>query len=323
MRIRRFALAVAGLSLVTGAVAANQATAEVQGKPQPSRQSLAEGLAKPQAKAPAAAGACQVEVGAVTAAGQNAGYRIIATKPVTAPPYKPYKLFGIRASSTWYDWQGSGTTHYYAGFVLVSGSLYATAESYKTPQTTVPVVSSKRLGTGWGSFTSLASSTYYNESTGAGHMFLYGLNTNGTLYRYSINGTTGPVSAAGSALGYKSFKSITTIAETATYDTLLGITKTGAIYTIHLPITQQLKGTLKAVRTTGFGAYHQLIAQRCGNNGGTLLTGFNNANNTATVYAMSRAKGAATVVNTIGSVALPQDATVHFMYTGDYQLIGE
>lgn len=323
MRIRRFALAVAGLSLVTGAVAANQASAEVQGKPQPG-QSLAKGLAHPSAKAAkAAASACEVEVGAVTAAGTNAGYRIIATKPVTAGGFRPNKLFSVRASSTWYDWQGSGTGHYYAGFVLQSGNLYATAESYKTSTTTIPVISSKKLGTGWTGFSALASSTYYNQSTGVGHMFLYGLHANGSLYRYSINGTTGPVSAAGSAPGYKSFKQITVISETAGYDTLLATTKTGAIYTIHLPITQQLKGTLKAVRTTGFAAYHQIVAQRCGNNGGTLLTGFNNTANTATVYALGRAKGAQTVVNTIGSVALPQDATTHFLYTGNYQLIGE
>ncbi|WBQ07919.1 hypothetical protein [Kribbella sp. CA-293567] len=321
MRIRRFALAVAGLSLVTGAVAANQATAEVQGKPQPSRQQLA--VERPNTKAQAVAGACRVFAGAVTAAGQNGGYLITATKPVTASPYPAYKLFGVRASSTWFAWSGSGTTKYYSGLVLVSGSLYATAELYKTPESEVPVVSSKRLGTGWSSFLSLASSRYVNAENVAESMFLYGLNTNGTLYRYSINGPTGPVSAAGSAPGYKSFKSITTIAETPTYDTLLGVTKTGGIYTIHLPKTRLLKGTLKLVRTTGFAAYHQLVAERCGDNGGTLLTGFNNAANTATVYALSKAKGAQTLVNTIGSVALPQDATVHMRYITNTNLIGE
>ncbi|WP_433019928.1 hypothetical protein [Kribbella sp. CA-294648] len=317
MRIRRFALAVAGLSLVTGAVAANQATAEVQGKPQPRAGVLGESTAKA-----LAAGACAVDVGAVTATGQNGGYTITATKPVKASPFKPYKLFGVRASSTWFGWAGSGTTQYYSGLVLVSGSLYATAESYKTP-TSAPVVSSKRLGSGWSSFTSLASSRYASSTGVVGPMFLYGLNTNGTLYRYHIRGTTGPVAAAGSAAGYKSFRSITTISETATYDTLLGVTKAGGIYTIRLPKTQVLKGTLKAVRTTGFGAYHQLVAERCGNNGGTLLTGFNNTANTATVYALSRANGAQTIVNTIGSVALPQDGTVHMRYTANTQLIGE
>jgi hypothetical protein len=319
MRIRRFALAVAALSLVTGAVTANQATAEVQGKPQPSRQALAERLGQAQAKA----GACWVGVGAVTAAGQNGGYDITATRPVTAKEYPAYKLFGIRASSTWFAWAGSGTTKYYSGLTLVGGSLYTTVESYKTPDGTVPVVSSKRLGTGWGTFTSLASSRYISPAGRVGPMFLYALNTNGSLYRYTINGSTGPVAAAGKALGYKSFKSVTTIAETATYDTLLGVTKAGAIYTIHLPKTQTLKGTLKVVRTTGFGAYHQLVAERCGNSGGTLLTGFNNTANTATVYALSKAKGTQTVVTTIGSVALPQNATVHMRYINNTLLIGE
>jgi hypothetical protein len=322
MRIRRFALAVAGLSLVTGVVAANQASAEVQGKPQPSREAVAKGQPNALAQA-AAAGACGVGVGAVTAAGQNGGYDIVATKPVTAAPYPAYKLFGIRASTTWFAWKGPGTSKYYAGLVLVGGSLYTAVELYKTPDGTVPVVSSKRLGTGWTSFTSIASSRYVNADNYAERSYLYGLNTNGTLYRYSINGPTGPVAAAGSAPGYKSFKLITTIAETPTYDTLLGVTKTGGIYTIHLPKTALLKGTLKAVRTTGFGSYHQLVASRCGDNGGMLLTGFNNTAKTATVYAVSKAKGSQTIVNTVGSVALSQNATVHMRYINNSNLIGE
>jgi hypothetical protein len=319
MRIRRFALAVAGLSLVTGTVTANPATADVQGKPQPR---AATGV-EPLARARAAAGACSVVVGAVTAAGQNGGYRITATKPVTEEEAGSYKMFAVRASSTWFAWAGPGTTKYFAGLLLVGGSLYTAVESYKTPTTTTPVVSWKRLGTGWASFTSIASSRYVNAANIAERSYLYGLSTNGSLYRYSINASTGPVAAAGSAPGYKSFKSITTIAETATYDTLLGVTKAGAIYTIHLPKTQQLKGTLKVVRTTGFGAYQQLVAERCGNSGGTLLTGFDNTANTATVYALSKAKGAQTVVNTIGSVALPQNGTVHFRYITNTQLVGE
>ncbi|MEV8374852.1 hypothetical protein AB0P21_19095 [Kribbella sp. NPDC056861] len=320
MRIRRFALAVAGLSLVAGTVAANQATANVQGKPQPPAANSSEPTARAQA---AAAGACAVVVGAVTATGDNGGYKIIATKPVTTESAGSYKMFAVRASSTWFAWAGLGTTKYYAGLLLTGNSLYTVVESYKTPTTTNPVVSSKRLGTGWGSFTSIASSRYVNASNYAERSYLYGLNTNGSLYRYSIDDTTGPISSAGSAPGYKSFRSITTIAETPTYDTLLGVTKTGGIYTIHLPKTPQLKGTLKVIRTTGFGAYQQLVAERCGNNGGTLLTGFNNTTHTATVYAVSKAKGAQTIVNTIGSVALPQNGTVHFRYITNTNLIGE
>jgi hypothetical protein len=322
MRIRQFALAVAGLSLVTGATMAGQANADVQGKPGPTRPTVGR-TAQAQTKAQAAAAACTVEVGAVNAAGQNGGYQITATKPVTADSFASYKLFGIRASSSWYAWRSASNVGYYAGFVLQSGNLYAAAETYKNGDDNPPVASSKKLGTGWTGFSALASSNYYNAAGGS-HLNLYGLHANGSLYRYSIKGPTGPIASYGSAPGYKSFKSIATISSTATYDTLLATTKQGALWTIHIPTAVPLKATLKAVRTTGFAAYDQIIAQRCGTSS-TLLTGFNNTANTATVYAVSKANGSATVINTIGSADAPQDANVHFLYTGSGgpQLVGE
>jgi hypothetical protein len=323
MRIRQLALAVAGLSLVTGAAMAGQASADVQGKPQPTHQDAAKAIKRvPQTKAQAAAAACNVQVGAVNAAGFNGGYDITATKPVKAEAFEPNKLFGIRASSSWYYWQASATVNYFAGFVLQSGNLYAAAETYKG-EDTPPVVSSKKLGTGWTGFSTLASSNYYNPAGGS-HLNLYGLHANGSLYRYSVKGPTGPVASYGSAPGYKSFKAITVIAETATYDTLLATTKQGALWTIHVPVANPLKATLKAVRTTGFAAYDQLVAQRCGASS-TLLTGFNNTANTATVYAVSKAVGSKTVVNTIGSFAATYDANTHFLLTGSGgpQLVGE
>ncbi|MEV8373104.1 hypothetical protein AB0P21_10235 [Kribbella sp. NPDC056861] len=324
MRIRQLALAVAGLSLVTGAALAGQANADVQGKPQPTHQDRIQASKKvPLTDKQAAAAACSVTVGAINAAGINGPYKFTATKPVGVTQYQPLKVFGVRASSSWYLWAASGTTTYYAGFVLQGGNLYAAAETYKT-ETSNPVVSSKKLGTGWTGFSTITSANFYNKATGAQHLNLYGLHANGSLYRYSVLGPTGPVASYGSAPGYKSFKAITTIASTATYDTLLATTKQGALWTIHIPVANPLKATLKAVRTTGFGAYDQLVAQRCGTSS-TLLTGFNNTANTATVYAVSKANGAATVINTIGTAAASFDANTHFLYTGSGspQLVGE
>jgi hypothetical protein len=131
------------------------------------------------------------------------------------------------------------------------------------------------------------------------------------------------VSSYGSAPGYSSFKSITVISETVGYDTLLATTKAGALWTIHLPVTAPLKGTLKAVRTTGFKQYDKLIASRCGSS--TLLTGFDNTAKSLTVYAMSKANGSKTIINTIGSAPATHNTLVHFLYTGSGSpsLIGE
>ncbi|MFI5709234.1 hypothetical protein [Kribbella sp. NPDC051620] len=321
MRIRRFALAVAGLSLVTGAAAAGQAAAGVQSDPGP-RTTAGKSLGQtPQTKAVAAA--CQVAAGAITATGLNSSYLVTATKPVGVAPLAPFQLFGARSSSTWYAWRTPKAVTYYAGFVLQGTNLYAGAETYSRPEGQPPVTSSKRLGTGWGGFTALTSSNYYVSGTTRPHLFLYGLHTNGSLYRYSVNGPTGPITSYGSAPGYGSFKSITVISETLGYDTILATTKAGALWTIHLPVTAPLKGTLKAVRTTGFKSYDKLVASRCGSS--TLLTGFNNTAKTLTVFAMSKANGSKTIINTIGSAPATHNGVTHFLYTGSGSpsLIGE
>jgi hypothetical protein len=312
---------VAGLSLVTGAAAAGQASAGVQSDPGP-RTTAGKSVGQtPQTKA--ASAACQVAAGAITAAGVNSSYVVTATRPVGVAPLTPFKLFGARTSSTWYAWLTSKNVTYYAGFVLQGSNLYAGAETYSRPEGQPPVTSSKKLGAGWGGFTALTSSNYYVKGTTRPHLFLYGLHSNGSLYRYSVNGPTGPISSYGSAAGYGSFKSITVISETLGYDTLLATTKAGALWTIHLPVTAPLKGTLKAVRTTGFKQYDKIVASRCGSS--TLLTGFDNTAKSLTVYAMSKANGSKTVVNTIGSAPATHNGLVHFLYTGSGSpsLIGE
>jgi hypothetical protein len=310
MRVRRWALAVAGLSLVTGAAVAGQATAEVQGKPGPTHgRAQAQGL-----QVKAAAAACKTDVGTITADARNSAYGITATRPLDVHKYNSFKLFSGRASSSWYYWEPSDSVYYWAGFVLQAGNLLAGAETYYNNSDT-PKVSSKNLGGGYGGFTTLTSANYWVPGTTKEHTFLYGLNTNGSLYRYRVNGPTGPVVGAGHAPGYKGFKAITVIATTPTYDTLLATTKAGALWTIHLPVTGTFKGTLKAVRASGFKQYDQLVAQRCGSSG-TMLSAFDNTANTVTVYAMSKAVGSKTVVNTIGTAPATNDALVHFLYTG-------
>jgi hypothetical protein len=310
MRVRRWALAVAGLSLVTGAAVAGQATADVQGKPDPAH---SRGLAQGSAQAKAVSAACETDVGTITPDAMNSGYGITATRPLGVQGYKPFKLFAGRASSSWYYWEPSASVYYWAGFVLQSGNLLAGAETYYNDSET-PKVSSKVLGGGYGGFTTLTSANYYVAGTTKPHMFLYGLHTNGSLYRYKVNGPTGPVVGAGHAAGYNGFKAITVISTTPTYDTLLATTKAGALWTIHLPVTGTFKGTLKAVRASGFKQYDQLVAQRCGN--ATMLSAFDNTANTVTVYAMGKAVGSKTVVNTIGTAPATHDALVHFLYTG-------
>lgn len=319
MRIRRFAVAVAGLSLVAGATMAGPASAGVQDKPEPRGWPLGKVVAQqPQTKAQAAA-ACRVEIGAVNAAGMESAYGITATKPLTeSPQLQPYKLFGVRASTTSYLVKVDESHDYWAALVLQGANLYAAYSAYNGLAD--PVVSAEKLGTGWSGFSTIAVSNYVQGPKA--HGFLYGLHANGSLYRYNVDES--PVKAFGSAPGYKGFKTITVLSETAGYDTLLATTKAGALWTIHIPVTAPFKATLKLVRSSGFKAYDQLVAQRCGASS-TLLTGMDNTANTGTVYAVSRANGSKTVINTVGTFAATFDAPVHFLRTraDGPQLVGE
>jgi hypothetical protein len=319
MRIRRFALAVAGLSLVAGAAGAGQASADAQDKPAPGHWPFGRAVAgQPQAKAKAAAEPCNLEVGLVNAAGQASSSKIWAARPPYSIGLEPYKLFPVRASSTWYYVDEGNPTTWYAGLVLQGSSLYIAYSTY--PNGVGPKVSSEKVGSGWGGFSTIATSNYVQGPKA--HGFLYGLHANGSLYRYNLDAD--PIKAYGSAPGYKGFKTITVISETATYDTLLATTKAGALWTIHIPVTAPFKATLKLVRSTGFKAYDQLVAQRCGSTG-TLLAGLNNTAKTATLYAVSRANGTKTVINTIGTDPTIYKAPVRFLRTGvnGPQLVGE
>ncbi|GAA0932931.1 hypothetical protein GCM10009554_17730 [Kribbella koreensis] len=309
MRIRRFALAVAGLSLAAGAVGAGQATAGVQGKPGPNF--AAAGKAQ-------AAGPCDVQVGAVDSTGQASANKIYATKPLSAGGPMDFKFFPIRASATWYYTGVNTPKSYYSAYVLQGSNLYLARANYEFGDATAPTA--KRVGTGWAGFSTIATSNVLGSK---GHKFLYGLHANGSLYRYNV--TTGAVKSYGSAPGYAGFKAITVISETAGYDTLLASTKAGALWTIHIPVTAPFKATLKLVRSTGFKAYDYLVAQRCGSSS-TMLAGLSKTSQVATAYAVSHANGTKTVINPLGTIELHSKASsVRLLRTGSDgpQLLGE
>ena len=319
MSKRRIALTMAGLSLVTAAAVPVTAGAGTAPKPDSFRSAGKAAAKLPTTAAQAAATACGMGVGAVNTTGTVGGYDITATKPLTVSSLDQYKLFGVRASSTWYV-SSDQTTDTYFGMILQGGNLYGAVTIF-TGTATTPTVRATKLGSGWSGFSQITDSNYVYGANE--HYFLYGLHANGSIYRYTAATTP---KAYGSAAGFGSVKAMTLIAETATYDTLLVNTKGGALYTVRVPVTAPMKPIVKKVRGTGFGAYEALVAQRCGATS-TLLTGFDNDNQTGTVYAMSKANGEATVIND-GYHSFPTGdfgAPVHFLLTGAYgpQRVGE
>ncbi|TCC62136.1 hypothetical protein E0H73_15610 [Kribbella pittospori] len=313
-RMRRAALAIAGVGLL--AAAAVPATAATP-KPDNYRATGKSAGKLPTTKAQAATAACGMGVGAVNAVGTAGGYDITATRPPSVLPLETFKLFNVRASTTWYFTDGA-QQDYYSSLILQGSNLYGSIVSYNDVAPD-PDLATVKLGTGWTSFRAIASSNYVLGA--APHSFLYGLHSNGSLYRYTVGET---VRAFGSAPGFGTVKAMTLIAETASYDTLLVSLTGGSLYTVRVPVTNPMKPIVKKVRSTGFAAYESLIAQRCGA-ASTLLSAFDNDTKTVTVYAVSRATGESTVINNYGSAPATFGGTASFLLTGDAgpQLVGE
>jgi hypothetical protein len=316
MTMRRVALTMAGLSLVAAAAVPVTAGAT---KPEPeSFRSAGKAAAKlPTTAAEAATAACGVSVGAVNAIGTAGGYDITATRPPTVAALDQYNLFGVRASSTWYLESDRSSDTFY-GMILQAGNLYTAVTQY-TGTATTPTVRATKLGSGWSGFNQITDSNYVYGARQ--HYFLYGLHTNGSLYRYTV--ASAP-RAYGSAPGFSSVKALTLIAETPTYDTLLVNTRGGALYTVRVPVTAPMKPIVTQVRATGFGSYESLVAQRCGASS-TLLTAFDTDTNLGTVFAVGRTTGPTTPIKSYGSFKATFGAKVNFLLTGAYgpQRVGD
>ena len=168
----------------------------------------------------------------------------------------------------------------------------------------------QRVGGGWANFTALETSSYYASGSPA-RQSAYGLRSDGTLYRWSINRWFWK--ATGSAPGFASVKSMALISKTATYDTFLANTRGGALYTIRIPVTSPMKPIVKPVRTKTWQGFEKLIANQCGQFG-TILLGIDEDTGTGYQYAVGHTNGTATVINSLGLSGNNFTAPVHFRW---------
>ena len=117
---------------------------------------------------------------------------------------------------------------------------------------------------------------------------------------------------------------MTVISETATYDTLLMVSKAGALWTAHIPVAAGAKPVMKLIRSSGFAAYESIVAQGCGTRGGTLLVFADHNTQSADQYAMSKANGTATAITKYGKIPATFNGVTHVSLTTHYdQLVGE
>lgn len=317
MKLQRFALALAGVGMLAATAAAVPATAAVRSDPTPAIANPAKGNLKTTPNTKLASAGCLQDVGFNTPKPGISDVLITPAKPPRGEFYAEFPFVGTRLNTTWYGVQTDAHFYYHSLFVQ-SGTLYRGVTYFDTDN---PRPTYARIGSGWTSFTQLVTSNY--AITAPNRSYLYGLSTNGSLYRYAASGAT--FRALGHFAGFKGFKAMTVVAENPSYDTLLMTTKAGALWTVRIPVAASTKPILKLVRSTGFAAYESLAAKGCGDRGGSLVTGFDNDTDSAYQYAMSKFNGSATAVTSYGRVTggtIP--GTGIFPITGHWnQLVGE
>ena len=240
-----------------------------------------------------------------------------AKAPQGMGPYQLAQFVPVRAMSTWYMSTTRQGEQYSYGLLLQGGNLYR--HSTITPSDSRARVTATKLGGGWTSFMTIATSNF-NESVYPKHAFLYGLNTNGNLYRYAANGTG--YKAYGSFGGFKSFKTMAMISQRATYDTLLMTTTAGALYTIHIPTTATAKPVVKLIRKSGWSSFESLLIEHCGNNDGSVVVGVDHNTDSAYQYIFGKANGTATTITSYGKIAIAFTGAVHASRTAAW-LSGE
>ncbi|MEV6410321.1 hypothetical protein [Kribbella sp. NPDC051718] len=282
MKLQRLALALAGVGLLA---------------------STATSTAGATSTAPTSTGAvaeiCWNTVVWPTLSGLVDTVDVTAHKPptVVGPPYVYSKFFATRYMDTWYSaWNASLTQNYAFGLFLQGPNLYrhTTVLSARPPLRPKVV----KVGTGWAGFRAIAASS--DPLKGIRSTYLYGLNSNGNLYRYAPNGAG--YKAAGSFAGFKSFKTMTVVGEGTMYDTLLMTTKAGALYTIHIPMSAKPKPVVKLVRKSGWASYESLVVDGCGADGGSIITAVDHDTNTGYQYLFTKFKGTATAITSYGKV---------------------
>lgn len=254
----------------------------------------------------AAAQPCTKLSGALTATGAVRVQDFAATTPPTTTVDRTETpgLFGpgqvrlsgsvvynadFEAGSARYGYMVLGDAMYSVSWFVQDGTYQVEPGSFRTT----------KVGGGWGAFTAVETSRF-DDSRGHARTTQYGLRGDGNLYRWTV-GAGGVWRSAGFAPGFASVKAITLISQTATYDTFLANTRSGGLYTIHIPVTLPMKPVVKNLRASTWQGFESLQAQRCGQYG-VLLLAIDKDSGAGYLYAVGHANGASTVIQNRGKV---------------------
>jgi hypothetical protein len=257
--------------------------------------------------------------GSVTAGGDHLARQVIATVPPTAAASdvvarNVYPDGQVRLSSSMIGTDDGYDGLDVSGFVVMGDAMYASG--YKAANGEIVNTGLSRVGGGWSGFTAFERAEYRSPSGDFWRMNAYGLRNDGTLLRWTFDRTTAWRSKT-SYPGFAAVKSMALISKTRTYDTFLANTRSGALYTIHIPTTSPMKPVVKLVRHSTWQGFETMLAAPCGQSG-TLLLGIDKDTKAGYLYAVGHANGSATVIQGRGKVPVTFADPVSFRWIPRY-----
>ncbi|GAA3140016.1 hypothetical protein JOF29_000387 [Kribbella aluminosa] len=258
---------------------------------------------------PASSTACVVTPGAVSAAGDVQRTMVVAGTPPTvqdiggpdAGIFPPGQV-RIAGSTVITPDVPAPYTGYVSGYQVLDGSMYNTGYYFGADGNVDRSTLHRSLvGGGWGAFTFFDVTRFYPATQyGGEYRHQYALRSDGTLFRWQNNGRPDWANKQ-SAPGFAAVKSMALISQTRTYETFLANTRSGALYTIRLPLSSPLKPVVRLVRSSTWQKFDTLLARKCGQYGVVLLA-IDKDTGQGFLYAVGHANGTSTVIQGLGQV---------------------
>jgi hypothetical protein len=281
---------------------------------------------------PAAAGtttattaACALRLGSVTSTGAFTSRMINATAPIT--------IGGVRGTAgvfpanqvqkiTTFTGTPLGTSgESRSGLTVMGGALYASSFVVDGQSQLDPHYphNNLRIGGGWSNYRWIEQSIQQPANAGdPARTLLYGQRTDGITQRWVADGTGWRITSG--VGGLSTVKGIALIGRSATSETFLANTRSGALVTVTWPTKYNAAPTSRVVRGSTWQGFEQLIATKCGTSG-TLLLGIDRDTKSGYLYAVGHANGTSTVIKSLGKVPLTFSDPQYFRIAPKYDVL--
>ncbi|TCC07939.1 hypothetical protein [Kribbella soli] len=268
--------------------------------------------------------ACALRLGSVTSTGAFTSRMVNATAPITIGGVRGtagvFPANQVQHISTFTGTPlGSGESR--SGLTVMGGALYSSSFVVDSQSQLDPHYphNNLRIGSGWSNYRWIEQSVLRPANAGdPSRTLLYGQRTDGVTQRWISDGSGWRITSG--VGGLSTVKGIALIGRTATSETFLANTRSGALVTVTWPTKYLAAPTSKVVRGTTWQGFEQLIATKCGASG-TLLLGIDKETKSGYLYAVGHANGTSTVIKSLGKVPLTFSDPQYFRIAPKYDVL--